>query len=295
MLGGFDLEVFMLTRRRFTALSAATAAALALPLKMRGAATRSGLDFGLVLYTVRKNLTDLPAMLELIHQIGYASIEVFQQVYDHPAAELKVLIESHGLTAPSGHFDYATIADKVEYASALGLKYMICPVIPRDLWDTADGFKKAAAHLNEAAAKIGAAGMTLGYHAHNYEYKPLPDGTTGFAVLMKELDPAIKLELDIYWATQAGQDPLKLMRENRKRLALIHIKDRKAGSPTGYMSGPAGAHFTEVGSGTIDWKAVIGEAHKLGVKQMFVEQDTQEIPAEESIRKSFEYLAKLQL
>jgi len=295
MLGGFVLEVVMLTRRRFAGLSAATAAALALPLKMRGATTRSGLPFGLVLYTVRKDLADLPGMLELIHQIGYASIEVFQQVYDHPAAELKAMIESHGLKAPSGHFDYATIADKVDYAKTLGLEYMVCPAIPKDLWDTSDGFKKAAAHLNEASTKISAAGMKLGYHAHNYEYKPLPDGTTGFAVLMKELDPAVRLELDIYWATQAGMDPLKLMRDNRKRLALIHIKDRKAGAPTGYMPGPAGAHFTEIGSGTIDWSAVIGEAHRLGVKQMFVEQDTQEIPVRESIRKSFEYLAKLKI
>lgn len=296
MLGGFVWEVLMLTRRRFAAFSAATAAALALPLRMRGAATRSGLDFGLVLYTVRKEIktaADLPRLLGLIHEIGYASIEVFQQVYDHPAAELKQLIESHGLKAPSGHFDYATIGDKVDYAKTLGLKYMVCPAIPRDMWDTADGFKKAAAHLNEASTKISAAGMKLGYHAHNYEYKPLPGGGTGFEILMKELDPAVRLELDIYWATQAGQDPLKLMRENRNRLALIHIKDRKADVPTGFMPGAAGAHFTEIGSGTINWKAVIGEAHRLGVHEMFVEQDTQEIPVEESIRKSFDYLKNL--
>jgi sugar phosphate isomerase/epimerase len=282
----------MLTRRRFAALTAAAAATLAAPLKLQAAATRSGLEFGLALYTVRKYLADMGAVLDLIHQIGYASIELFPAVYDRPARELKALVESHGLKAPSGHFEYETIGDKVDYAAELGLKYMICPVIPRPQWDTLDGFRKAAAHLNQASAKITAAGMKMGYHAHNYEFKPI-EGSTGFAVLMKELDPAVRLELDVYWVTEAGQNVLEVMKQYRQRLALLHLKDRKPAAEFSFVPGPKGAHFTEVGAGTIDWKAVIGEANRLGVKQYFVEEDVYDLPYQQAIRSSWNYLSKL--
>jgi sugar phosphate isomerase/epimerase len=282
----------MLTRRRFAALSAA--AALAVPLKVKAAATRSGLEFGVQLYTLRNQIADLAADLKLVHKIGYTSVEVFPGVYNHPPKELKAMIESNGLKAPSGHFDYETIEEKVDYAGQLGLTYMICPMVPRPMWDSLDGFRRAAAHLNKASAKISAAGMKMGYHAHNYEFKPI-GGSTGFNVLMKELDPAVRLELDIYWATEAGQNVVELMRKHRDRLELMHLKDRKPAKAFSFVPGPKGAHFAEAGAGTIDFKAVLGEARRLGVKCLFVEQDVTDLPVDQSLLISWNYLSQLSI
>ncbi|MGA2349602.1 MAG: sugar phosphate isomerase/epimerase [Terracidiphilus sp.] len=288
----------MLTRRRFAALSAAAAgAALAAPLKSQAAATRSGLDFGVQIYMVRDRLQpqELPATLRLIHEIGYATVETYPLVYNRPAKELKALIEGVGLRAPSGHFDYDTLEEHVDYAAELGLEYMICPMLARPLWDTLHGFHVAAEHLNKAAAKAHAAGLKFGYHPHNYEFKKL-EGGRGFEVLMVELDPAIKLELDVYWAIEAGENPLELMQKYSSRLALIHIKDRKPA--TGFTVSPYdehAAHFTEAGSGTIDWKAMLGEARHLGVKQYFVDQDGYDVPVEESLRRNWKYLSQLSI
>lgn len=286
----------MLTRRRFTALSAAAAgAALAAPLKVQAAATRSGLEFGVQIYMVRDRLQpkDLPATLRLIHEIGYASIETYPLVYNRPAKELKALIEGIGLKAPSGHFDYATLEENVDYAAGLGLEYMICPMLPQPLWESLDGFHQAAEHFNKAAAKARAAGLKFGYHPHNYEFKPLQGGR-GFEVLMRELDPAVRLELDVYWAVEAGENPIELMRKYHDRLALIHIKDRKPASELTFSPfDPRAARFTEAGSGTIDWKAALGEARKLGVKQYFVDQDGYDVPVEESLRRNWKYLSQL--
>jgi sugar phosphate isomerase/epimerase len=283
----------MLSRRRFSALAAAFAgAAITAPLKLKAAATQSGFDFGVQLYTVRKNLSDLGATLELIHSIGYASVETFPDIYNHSAKSLRSLISSSGLKAPSGHFDYPTLEEKVDYAAELGLEYMICPMIPQPLWGSLDGFHQGAEHLNKAAAKARAAGLKFGYHPHNYEYKQLQGGR-GFDVLMKELDPSIRLELDIYWATEAGENPLALMKKHQKRLALIHIKDRKPASGFTYVPDANAAHFTEAGSGTIDWKAELGEAHLLGVKQFFVDQDESDLPVEQSLRANWKYLSQL--
>jgi sugar phosphate isomerase/epimerase len=286
----------MLTRRRFAALSAAAAGAtLAAPLKAHAAATRSGMEFGVQIFMVRDRLqpADLPATLSLIHSIGYATIETYPLVYNRPARELKALIEGIGLKAPSGHFDYDTLEEHVDYAAELGVEYMICPMLARPLWDSLDGFKQAAAHLNKAAAKARAAGLKFGYHPHNYEFRKL-EGGRGFEVLMRELDPSVKLELDVYWAIEAGEDPLALMQKYSERLALIHIKDRKPATGFTYSPfDPHADHFTEAGSGTIDWKATLGEARRLGVKQYFVDQDGTDLPLDESLRRNWNYLSQL--
>jgi sugar phosphate isomerase/epimerase len=286
----------MLTRRRFSALAAAAAGtALAAPLRLHASSTRSGLEFGVQLYTVRNYLKDLPATLGLIHSIGYSSIETYFSVYNRPARELKALIESQGLKASAGHFDYPTLEEKVEYAAELGLEYMICPMIPVALWNSLDGFKQGAEHLNKAAAKARAAGLKFGYHPHNYEFKQL-EGGRGFDVLMRELDPSVRLELDVFWATTGGENPLELMRKYSERLALIHIKDRKAGAAISNVPDAQAAHsITEAGAGTIDWEALLGEAKRLGVKQYFVDQDETGLPIEECLRANWKYLSQLSL
>jgi sugar phosphate isomerase/epimerase len=161
------------------------------------------------------------------------------------------------------------------------------------MWNSLDGFRKAAEYLNKMAAKAHAAGLKFGYHPHDYEFKPLPGGR-GFDVLMREFDPTIRLELDVFWAVEAGQNPIELMQQNRQRLALIHIKDRKPGADVRYAPDAEAASFiTEAGSGTIDWKAVLGEAHRLGVKQYFVDQDETALPIAQSLRVSWKYLSRI--
>jgi sugar phosphate isomerase/epimerase len=285
----------MLTRRRFTALSTAAAgAALVAPLTSH-AATRSGLEFGVQLYMVRDRLQDLDATLALIREIGYSSIETYPLVYNRPAKELKRQIAAAGLKATSGHFDYPTLEEHVNYAAELGLTYMACPWIPKPLQDSLDGFHQAAAHFNQAAVKAKKAGLNFAFHPHNYEFKKYQGGR-GFEILMRELDPAIKIELDIFWAVEAGEDPLALMHTLGERLALIHIKDRKpAAGVTFAPDAVAISHCIEAGAGTLDWKALLGAARRLGITEYYVDQDASDIPIDQSLRRNWKYLSQLQI
>jgi sugar phosphate isomerase/epimerase len=283
----------LLTRRRFSALAAAGAStALAPRLSAQPGTTRSGVEFGVQLYTVRNDIADLAATLRLIHSIGYTSVETFPPVYNRPAKELKALIAGIGLKAQSGHFDYGTLEQQVDYPAELGLEYMICAMIPQPLWGTLDGFRQAADHLNKAAAKARAAWLKFGFHPLNYEYKKL-EGGRGIDVMMSAFDPSIRLELDIYWAVEGGQNPLEMMKTYRERLALIHIKDRKPGFAPSFAPDEHAAHFTEAGSGSIEWRAVLGEARRLGVTQFFVDQDGSDLPVEQSLRVNWKYLSQL--
>jgi len=88
---------------------------------------------------------------------------------------------------------------------------------------------------------------------------------------------------------------VELMRKYRQRLELMHLKDRKPAENFSFIPGPKGAHFTEAGSGTIDWKAVLSEARKLHVKYMFVEQDVTDLPVDQSLRASWKFLSQVSL
>ncbi len=234
----------------------------------------------------------MPKVLAEIRQIGYEEVELYWNVYSHPAAELKRMIADAGLRAPSGHFDYDGLAGKFDYAHQLGVQYMICPMLPENM-RSADGFKQAGEQFNKWAAEAQAHGMKFGFHNHNYEFQKFGD-TTGFDILMKNTDPKlVKLEMDCYWITQAGLDPLQMLKQYRDRIRMLHLKDRKPGFPPSQVLGPSAEHFTEVGSGTINWKAILAAAEAQGIEHYFVERDSGDLPPMESIRISYNNLRKL--
>jgi sugar phosphate isomerase/epimerase len=213
-------------------------------------------------------------------------------VYNRPVNELRTIIQDAGLECISGHFDYTDLEPKIEYAQKLGLQYMVCPYIPITMWSSLAGFREVAEQFNRWGTTVHQAGMQLLFHNHDYEFRPL-EGSTGFAELMKHTDPAlVKLEMDIYWAVQAGLDPFVFLKTYADRIKLIHLKDRIPGATTSYQLDASAEHFTELGQGTIPWPALIDQAHRQGVRYAFVDQDETSIPVLDSLRQSFQYLQK---
>ncbi len=284
----------MVTRRDFLQLSAAGLGALALPDLTFAFGAVKPFPVGVQLYTVREQAEqDLNAVLAHISMIGYKEVETYWSVYTHPAKKLRSMIVDNGLSVPSGHFDYDGLESKLDYAKELGVQYMICPMLPKDMWTSADGFKKAADQFNKWGAQIKGMGMQFGFHNHNYEFQKFGN-TTGYDIITQNTDAKLVcLEMDCYWMTQAGQDPIAMLKKFGSRIQLIHLKDRQAGFPTTQMLGPDAEHITEVGSGTINWKSVIETAQQTGVKHFFVERDNGSTPAFESLRISYNYLNKL--
>ncbi len=283
----------MPTRRDFLRLSAlATAAGCTLGRVSRAlpAAPDDHLIFGVQLYMVRRQIPQgLPAILNAIHQIGFKQIELYSSVYNHPAPELRRIIADSGLATISGHFDYSGLESKIDYAHQLGLEYMVCPMVPEGQW-TLEGFHKAASDFNTWGKLIRDAGMTFAFHNHDYEFKP-QGNTTGFAELMQHTDPAlVKLELDMYWLAQAGQDPYTMLTQYANRVRLIHLKDRAPNAPTSYDMDKPSEHFADIGKGAIDWPRIFAQARKQGIRYAFVDEDETSLPVLESLKASYAYL-----
>ncbi len=276
-----------MNRREFlissVALSGATAVAGSPVVNWTETAKR---PLGVQLYTVRDQAEkDLPSVLAAIRNIGYEEVETYWNVYTHPAPELKRMINDHGLHVPSGHFNYDGLEGKLDYAAALGLEYMICPILPEKGWHELDTYKKAADQFNRWGEQARKRGMRFGFHNHNYEFYRFPDAdlgtTTGFDMLMARADEnLVCVEMDCYWITQAGLDPQEMFARLGHRIRMIHLKDRKPGFPVSQEKNEVAEHFTPVGTGTIDWKRILVAAKKNDVRHMFVEQDSGGVPLE---------------
>jgi len=291
----------MQTRRRLLRNAAALLPVAALAGRSAWALER--VPLGVQLFTVRKEAErNLPHVLDQIHRIGYQEVETYPGVYTFSGEALRHMIVDAGLAVPSGHFNYDDLGTRFQYATELGLGWMVCSMIPPTMWDSFEGFHTAAKQFNAWGKQAQGMGMRFAFHNHDYEFRPLSSsgrfaagtgitGKTGYDVLMQETDPELVFfEVDCYWVAQAGHDPVTLMKQLGHRLKMLHLKDRAAGFPISYDMSQDSGHFEPVGRGTLDWKAILAEGERLGVEHYFVEQDETRGPAIDAVRASYRYL-----
>jgi sugar phosphate isomerase/epimerase len=289
----------MINRRDFirnTALGAATIVGGS-GLTRNLLANPYGKPIGLQLYTVRDELEkDVPGTLKQVAAVGYKEVEIYD-LYGMAPAQFTKLLKDNGLTAVSGHYllnvEKTEWEKKVAEAKELGLKYMVHAILDPEERKSLDDYKRHVELFNKIAAQARKAGIQFCYHNHNFEFQKL-DGVTVYDYLFKHLDPQlVQFEIDCFWVTHAGQDPVALFQKHLGRFPLLHIKDAKAGIPSATEFDAKMGEFAEVGKGTINWKRIFAAAPQGGMKHFFVEQDYCEVPPLESIKISYEYLHHL--
>lgn len=240
---------------------------------------------GVQLYTVRTLMSEsVEETLATVAGIGYKEVE-FAGYFDRSHTEIVELLKSNGLTAPSTHVGLPMTEDDLdtllEVSHAIGHDFITVPSLPAEFRESLDGFRKVSDrfnHIGEAAKK---AGMKLAYHNHGFEFE-LMEGQRPYDLMLERTDPdLVDFQIDLYWAIEAGQDPVAYFKKHPGRFSSCHVKDM---SEAGEM--------VEVGAGEIDFAAIFAHADTAGLKHYFVEHDWPEDPLE-SIRTSFENLSKL--
>jgi sugar phosphate isomerase/epimerase len=290
----------MLTRRGFlekalagVAVGAATAAG---DVWGAGRQAWSG-PIGLELYTVREMFAKDPAgTLKKVAAVGYRQVEIGPGV---AAPKLKNDLLAAGLAAPSGYFESPKILEDwkktLEQAHAYGVRYAVVGDNPHL---DAEAWKRRAELYNQCGSLAEQAGIQFCYHNHFREFERV-DGTTGYDILLAQCDPKLlKMEMDIFWASYAGQDPLTYWRHHPGRFPLLHIKDIRKGVAINPHESPndSGPNpFAPVGQGRIDWLRIFAQVGAAGAKHVFVEQDRCNLPPLEAIKISFDYLKSLRL
>jgi sugar phosphate isomerase/epimerase len=279
-----------LTRRRFLSLAAGGCAATVL--SRRAWSASQPIATGIQLYTVGADLQKDPAgTLKRLAQIGYTEVEL-ADLGKLSSAQFRDLLKDAALRAPSAHlmFGMADTNKLLDDAKTLGVEYVVSSVLlahPPQPGDgiqgflkainamTADDFKQAAAMANDIGKKARAAGLQYAYHNHNFEFRDLGGGRTGYDIILSETDPTlVKFEADCGWMRVAGADPVAFLTRYPDRIAMLHIKDFKnVTKPVTSLMAPDGPEPTELGRGSIDLKPIVEAGLKAGVKHMFVEQE----------------------
>lgn len=278
----------MLDRRSFLGSLGAALALAARP----GAATRL-LDgrkirrVGLQLYTVRDAMKrDVAGTLARVAKIGYREVE-FAGYFDKTPAQIRALLAQDGLTSPSAHIPYANVgsnwARSLDDAKTIGHEWVTIPWLDEGDRKTLDDWKRVAATFNRAAEQAHAAGLRFAYHNHWFEFAPV-NGQVPYDLLLRETDPKlVDFEMDLYWITKAGGDPLAYFAKYPGRFKLVHAKDSK---------GPPQQAMADVGSGVIDFRKIFAHSRQAGIQHYFVERDDAPDPFA-SIAASQRYLARL--
>jgi tRNA nucleotidyltransferase (CCA-adding enzyme) len=210
-------------------------------------------ELSVQLYAVRVALEeDIDRTLARLAEIGFRHVEPFDLLAFHP--RLLDALPRHGLTAPTAHVGLLDADLEAVFAAAteLGIGTLIQPWVEPARWDSAAGVRTLAAELNAVATQAAGRGLRIGYHNHHFELASTIADRHALEVFADELDPAVVLEVDTYWAYAGGADVPALLGRLGHRVVALHVKDGDGSLDPGKQ--------VAVGSGSLPILAIVGAA-----------------------------------
>lgn len=253
---------------------------------------------GLALYTLRDAMgKDPKGTLQKVAAAGYAYVEAAGYAdgtfYGMEPEAFKAYLDSIGLQPKSTHMGGVNLENadqQIADSKAAGFDYFVIPVPPMGMFTAGPegmGMKGSKEELVRILTTLGekcsAAGLKLLYHNHDFEFMPMEDGTILTEYILENTDPAhVNYQMDLFWVTKAGVDPLDYFEKYPGRFKAWHVKDmNEAGE------------FAPVGTGTIDFAKILAQKDQSGMTFYLVEQDnTFDLDPLEAIKISQEGLKK---
>ena len=284
-------------RRNFLKnLAIGTAGAAGLSATALWAKTGKQKALGVQLFSIRDAIAkNLEGALEHLAGLGYNNVELFGYngtFFGKTPKEFKSILDRTGFTAISSHHTTGIVTkgkgtlsdgwDKaVEDVHFIGAGYMVCAYLfPNER--TPEIYASLPEMLSKAGTTTKSAGIQFAYHNHDFEFEKFNDTLVYDFLIANTPSDLVKMEMDLYWISKAGHDPVKYFDKYPGRFELWHVKDMQAGTKD----------ITEVGNGTIDFDRIFAARDKAGLKHWFVEQDVSKGDIFESLKTSERFLAR---
>jgi sugar phosphate isomerase/epimerase len=284
----------MTTRRGFLHAMAGGAGLAALGSRAWTATKK--IPFGLQLYSLRHQLEkDVPGTLAKVKAMGFDDVET-AGTYGLSVDAFAAALKKAGLSARSGHFPYERFRDDaagvLRDAKTLGASFVACAWIPHEGTFSREHVQKAADVFNGAARAARAQGLRFAYHLHGYEFRPSPEGTLFDALVAQTAKDGVNFEVDVLWARAGGVDPAQLIEKLAGRVPLTHLKDMRKGTTyTSPVSSLPDDTNVVLGTGVIDFPAILKASQKAGVEIHFLEDEHPDSLAQ--LPRSLKYLRGL--
>lgn len=252
--------------------------------------TAAGIDrksygVGIQLYTIRDAMAaDVKGSLQKLSDMGYKNLELASysdgKFYGFSPVEFKKMVNDMGMEIISSHTQVEAAGITIDNAkkmaddhAALGVQYCVQPWV-NDEDRNIESYKKMIADWNEVGRIMKGTGIQFGYHNHNFEFDNLDGVVPYYDIFMPEMDPdLITMEIDIFWASKAGQDVVEMFNKYPGRFQLFHMKDMSTNEAPFFDV--IKDDITAVGEGVIDFKRILEAKETAGMKYLFVEDDNQ--------------------
>lgn len=234
-------------------------------------------DISVQLYTTRKFQPYSP-VLNFIKDSGIANLELFG-LESMNIDEFKNIMDSNNITSHSTHVGFEALQDSkniVERAKKLNIKHIIVPAPPakqdgdfRNSFEmTEEEWTAFGKNLSSYVNQFEEEGLTLGYHNHSYEFKPLPSGKFPIECMMDQ-NENLKFEIDLGWTVAGGVDPISWVQKYSNKIIACHLKDFYSKEKDMLDHDNQSA----IGEGFIDWSELISSVKETNCELYVLEHD----------------------
>lgn len=279
------------------------------PIGVYGQNVKPSGNLAVQLYTFRKDMEkDVPGTLKKIRNLGFEYVEGHDAPYlvSDPDT-FKAQLDAAGLTMFALHWnnlnDWRKDPSKIlEVARKFEVQYTGIAWLKENREDgvTLQVVQEAADMLMNSCEEAKEAGLQLYYHIHGYELQPLGNNKTFFDTFIDRIDyGCVRLEMDVFWVTYAGQDPIKFITNYQDGIELFHIKNMADHVKTGVFTGAdfmppemPGDYWVPLGMGKIDFKSVFEKGQEIGAKWYVLEMDNSDGDTFAAVAKSLAYIEK---
>ena len=207
------------------------------------------------------------------------------------------LLKKYGLKVADVYGDLSKPDEVVKRAGIYGVNLVGVPSVPGEMLHSVEGFQVYAEKINELAKPFKGTGIRLQYHNHSQEFRNFPrlNGKSGMAILIEETDPeAVVFELDVYWMSAAGCDPVQWIEKVNGRIPIIHFKDLAVDWKSEATDmGLVNRRYAEIGQGNVNWPPIVDACVKAGVEWYCVEQDRTVLDEFECLKISVDYMRSI--
>lgn len=237
-------------------------------------------EFGIQLYSLRDYFkTDIENSLKTISDWGITTVEG-GGTYGMDETKFRNLLSKYNLETISIGADYEELKNNpkavAEKAKRYGARFVMCAWIPHNgNRFTIDDIKASTAVFNRAGNILKKEGVTLAYHAHGYEFRPYEYGT--LFDYMAQNAKNFSFEMDVFWVQHGGENPLALLEKYPDFVVMLHLKDMQKGV-VGNTTGSEDVETNVVlGTGQVDIAGIVKKARELGVRYMFIEDESSRV------------------
>lgn len=233
-------------------------------------------EFGIQLYSLRNEFkVDIEKSIKSISDWGIKIVEG-GDLYGMQSKDFLNLLNKYNIKTVSIGASFEDLKNNIEKVIAevekYDVKYVMCGWIPHEGDFNIENAESAIMVFNSAGEILKKKGVTLAYHIHGYEFSTYKSGTL-FDYIAQNSEN-FSFQMDVFWVHHGGVNPLSLLNKYPNKFVMMHLKDMKKGV-VGDRSGSQDIEDNVVlGSGQIDIKELVKRGSELGIKYMFIEDES---------------------